>query len=372
MMIRTAPIRRGDKLYPPIDPVNKHPLLYNGTIPISYIRNYIDKIQFTIDYSSQAYLLVKSMFDGEFQDKKTFKVKTRLIHQYSAGSSLVQLVEYQKKFRFSVVLHDPDESSQAIIRDMLFNLPVSSVTIKQVEFAWDFYPELLSDLCLLFYNINQRLNLTYSRPNSAKTFFGNGTYTKYQGKDGNIHDGTKSKRVYLRPYCKHKPKHPKYRYVEPKCVHVELQANRGLCERLGLDLASLPIEAKMVPFSKHFVFRESLTDVELEKLVNAVSKKHPARNQLTKKTEAQQSKSKLGGIAEQRIKIRREIIETVLLPANCWKPQTDRQPVDGQIDGYKKIKEKYGLSYQSDKFFPKAKSSLFQRRLNNGSSMSGM
>jgi hypothetical protein len=271
-----------------------------------------------------------------------------------------------KHFNFSISLHDPDESSQSIIRDMLFNLPISYVTISEVEFAWDFYPELLSDLVLLFHNINQRLNLSYSRPDSSATCSGNGTFTKYQGKKGNIHKGTKGRRVYLRPYCPDPIGHPDYYKVIPECVRAEVQVNRKTCKKLHLELTSLPIAPDM-DFFKYLEFRENMTEQWLTKLTVAVFKKRYGKSQFLKrlrerdKASTRKYKSTAGRVIKSGI--RDDITRRVLLPVPSkpgkppyfWLGEQESVPVSEQIDRFKHLAIDEGLTYKANQVFPKIK-----------------
>lgn len=319
------------------DTVNKSPIPNKLKKIRCYINNHIHRIQFSIRRNLDNYDELKEMFDNEFEYLKTFRKdkdteQDRLINQYKFQSSEIELVLYMtpgKHYWFSVVLQDPNIIPVSVIRDMLQNLPDSEITISQVEFTWDFYPESKPDLILIYIFINNHLYLKSSREKSYHKHFSKETnsFTQYQGKCGNIRRGSKGSRVYLRPKAPEKP----------EFVRVELQANRGKCKDLKFDLTSLPIDPAIIRFSDYFEFRHRLNQSDLYKLTNTIFRKRYRNHKSIK------------GLGRRTLLsfLKDDVCQSILLHDKCylWSSENDSVPVADQINRFKLIKKIHKLSY---------------------------
>ena len=88
-----------------------------------------------------------------------------------------------------MVIHDADQEWQGLIRDMLLSVIISpsSIYVSQIEFAWDFYPKDPAGFMPLWEAFTKHMYLRFSRLGG----FGYKVATYYQGKQGNVRDGTK-------------------------------------------------------------------------------------------------------------------------------------------------------------------------------------
>lgn len=304
----------------------------NAIIPFSYI-NHVDRIQLSVQNRYNAYRVLKVLFSNEFGKPKILKTKPgRYVAEYLYGGKLIQLVYYNGKQFFSVIIHDPDNTIQSLIRDMLLSLNESIgepiAYISQIEFAWDFYPDDPAKFVRLCEVVNQAIYLRHSRVGS----YSQAETTCYQGKEGDVRKGTKGLRCY--------PKNGS----NGDFLRVELQANHYLIKRkLKLDICSLPVDPSMVRFSDYFEFHMGYEGKELflfaRDLDNKINKKRKVNNSKPLNPRS------LAPVVRQMYLVRRL--------SGQWNHFGSAVPVAQQISGYRAVKKEHHLAYQPNHFFPK-------------------
>jgi hypothetical protein len=218
--------------------INMHPF-----IPIQIIKH-VDRIQITIlDYGYN----ILSQLMASFSYKNI-----RLLHNfYINGNLKFQYIKYPKADNpFSTfIIHDVKDDDQVFLVNLLNS---KRYWLRQVEFAWDFYPENKYDLIELYDVISDGLILKYSRVDCYRCV----GFTKYWAKNGKAQDGVKGLKFYPKPRAK-----------PFEFVRLELQANKPLIDRLHLKLPIAPDAIN--PFD----YIEYRRDLEMDKLTDILCKR---------------------------------------------------------------------------------------------------
>ncbi len=215
----------------------------NNYIPIN-LTIHIDRIQITIlDYGFN--VLSKLMESFEHNNIR------RLFRFYENCNLKLQYIKYPHPDNpFStLIIHDVNYGDQILLIELLQN---SRYWLRQIEFAWDIYPENKSDLFDVYYIIIDGLMLIYARVDCYRCV----KWTKYWTKKGKIKDGVKGIRFYP------KPKQAPYEFVR-----LELQANKPLIDRLHLKLPVAPDAINP------FTFIEYRRGLEIDKMTDLIFKK---------------------------------------------------------------------------------------------------
>lgn len=324
-------------------PINK-PLQSDYPIILSsYIRETrktIDRIQISIRNYDNTLDTVKSMFKKEFVFRSNHFGKGCYLWNYSIGSSTVTLKRYNKDRRWlSVIMQDPTPENQGIIRDMLMSLR-EYVSLTEVEVAYDFYPAETTTVLELFWAFIDRLQLKYSREcnfsfvTSKPDEPPSNTFTYYLGKEGNIHEGSKGVRVYLRPIGSKKPEY----------VRVEPQFNHEWLHKRKIKLQNLPIDPSIVTFSDYLQLREGMSKEWLTKLRNFVFKLRlkKSKHLKTHREKTKTTNRRFGSAAERVLGscIHDDFLHAIL-GESFWHGQPYPVPVAVQMSRYKEIFRKY-------------------------------
>jgi hypothetical protein len=296
-----------------------------------------DRMAISFRDSHGAFDLIKGSLDYWFpfiSCKKGNKGHT--VYRYKYGLSNIFLVEYpynpdpyQNWDRLTIT--NPDTYVQTKIKQILENHieNKSRMSLSQVEFALDIH-YYTSDYNLINqYNkiINHYLVLCYSRENSYNNYKG----TDYQGKNGNVREGSKGLRSYIK--------------IENNCTfsRIELQANRLLLKKNGLNVSSLPIRPDSINIFKYIELRQGLTESSLNRLASTLAKKFYKSTRdnplLTKKNQ-----NDFQGIYK----------ALILHELNCINPSDLTEvPVAKQINVFKRFKKDVGITNQVEEYFPK-------------------
>lgn len=292
----------------------------------------IDRIQLSIRNRSGCYKYVKHLFTDRFGKPKVTRPDGKggkVVNSFDYAGKMIQLVNYngQLDFWFSVTIHDSDDDNQSLIRDMfhfMFAGETSDmVYVKEIEFAWDLYPDSIEHLWLLRNAIKNSICLKNSRVDALNEFKG----TCYQGKNGHAHNGCKGLRIYTKEID-----HESF-------VRVELQLNQESAKKLKINLDSFPIRPSKVDFFDFFEFRQGHDE---QGQINVV-------NDLLEMMEKKKS-IKLKPI--DKFSMQGKIRARALLREMHKSVHDDTIPVIAQISSFKKIKDKYGLTCALGRFFP--------------------
>jgi len=335
-------------------PFNKYPSLklltpsytFLPDVIITGCKNHIDRIQLSISSKMGSYGYLRTILERDFirisvkADKIT---NTRKIRCYQFPGSHLQLISYgsDKNYYLSVILQDPNPESQSLLRDILMTLPHSEIYLHQIEFAWDFYVENKIQAKSLKWSIDHNIVLKYSQvdcysrsqcDSQIQNFFSK-ERTCYQGNKGNVRNGAKGLRLYIKSDG------------TGSFVRVELQANsKWIKDKLKLNIGNLPINHTHLDFSECFVFRKGLTTETIQKLTNRIFKNNRKESLLPMTDLARKARK-----AAERNLIVRQITNDGA--AACYE-EYELPPVCKQISGFKKVKNKYGFSNQVNQYFP--------------------
>ncbi len=308
--------------------------LLNKLTPTPFIENVtveqsIDRICIAMKNKKGLFRLIKNLFKVEFkyQGCKKRKAQGTLIYNYSYDNVNIRLIKYRNKpYWFEISVSDPSKDVQLIIKKVLENLEClkCEVSLHQIEFALDLYPFYRNSLYLLQESISHHLVLNHSRIDSFRQI----GETIYQGRKGNVRNGSKGLRCY-----------PKEEHSS--CfLRVELQANRKMIRRVGIDLNTLPIDPSHIDLFDYVSMRRGLDKDSLDKMCVAFRKKRLKMKSIT--------------LPPMSCRILEQGYKSRILSDLGENPLFDKieAPVAVQISVFKVWKKKLGVSSQVDRFFP--------------------
>jgi len=255
--------------------------------------------------------------------------------EFSHETSLIQLVK-GSSHKSWLCIYQPTISTQNIISEVIeplmgLNVEVVPFTnIQQVEFAYNVYPLCESDLPNLRWWLEMYTVLKYSRKDSFSKF---GETTIYQGKDGNVRNGSCGLTQY-----------PNWR-DDRIFTRLEVQLNRPALKRKKIDLESLPLTPSFIDPFDYIGFRQNLDRENLEKLVASIIRRK-FRNGL------QGSPMRKNFTIHS---IRRSVMKAIFSGEdhNCNTIESTNTPVPIQIDNFKKLKKAHRITNQDNVVFPK-------------------
>ncbi len=306
-------------------------------------RLHIDRIQFSIPSRCIRYGDFRDRLEKQFVFLRVEKKKNRIIRQYKHNEIRMQLVYYRNhQHWFALSVSDPSCDFQILIKQIFESLGViNSISVKEVEFALDLFPHP-SDLYDLAAVLSRSLVLKHAR---AGFCILKGT-TMYQGTMGNARRGSKGLRCY-----------PK----EEVLYRIELQANRAMLRSEGIAADGLPVQPSRVNIFDHVCLRRGVNQKCLRGLVRLVG-----RNSKPISGSAERWR-RMAEAARARA-IEHMILENVLWSGICpFDLHTElAKPSPMQIDFFKKLKSKYGMTNQVDEYFPKADINELVNDIRNG------
>lgn len=206
-----------------LNKLTPNPIIENVTVEQS-----IDRLCIAIKNKKGLFRSIKNSFKVEFKDQKCQrKAQGTLIYNHSYDNSKIRLIKYRNKpYWFEISVSDPSKDVQLIIKKVLESIEClkSDVSLHQIEFALDLYPLWRNSLDLLQESTRHHLVLNHSRIDSFRQI----GETIYQGRKGNVRNGSKG----LRCYCKEEN--------NDHFLRIELQANRKMIRRLRIDRSEYP------------------------------------------------------------------------------------------------------------------------------------
>lgn len=232
------------------NPINKVPSFTTTQLVRS-----VDRIQLSVRNRKDNYDLVLKAFEESLDfvsnTREPFKGGYRIKWIYKLNENRVYLIHYGAHW-FSILVVDPDDNVQLRLRDLIVSVvSPNDVSVSQVEFALDFYPDDPTKVDDLFATISHHVVLKRLRAGGAKRK----KTTHYQGRKGNVRKGPYGIRVYPKTEHGH------------RFVRVELQANKPLLKRNGFSLLSFPISPDDLDVLDYVTFRRKFD-------LDAVSQRH--------------------------------------------------------------------------------------------------
>lgn len=298
--------------------------------------NHIDRIQLSIVNQYDLYHRVKTLFNYEFDKPIIAKCcGGRTINNYTYEGKKIQLVYYggSKSYYFLVVIHDADQEWQGLIREMLLSVVISPsfIYVSQIEFTWDFYPKDPAEIMPMWEAITQHIYFKNFRIGGFE--YKEATY--YQGKHGNVRDGSKGLRFY-----------PKQNSTG-EFLRVEVQANRHTIKRdLNLNILSLPIDPSLVSFHRYLEFRRWYDQRGIYQIAREIDE---AEQRKTGASKLPRNPRSLAHAVGQELIARRLSGECNMKGKGIWGESSVAQ----QISGFKELKRKGRTTYPLEHFFPK-------------------
>lgn len=323
-------------------------LKYNEKIQVSYIKNTIDRIRFFTESNHENLQSLKLCFAENLNFIRVNQTEEGMVWKYTIKNQpdcpstiLLKSPKFQsnRPIYLKIDINDPTPNSQLLVRDLMKRIPGLNAQLSQIEFSFDFYPMLYSELIKLYHLLCNIIYLKHSRIKAYRNYPENDTYTHYQSKNGNIHKGgSKGLRIYLKPYRTDETPN-----ATPEFVRVELQLNRSLIKGKNIGMDSLPIQADLVGFFDYLEFRRGITEDNFRKLTNTIYKKYfQSRTRF---------KSNLAGRILQSC-VSDKIKDLVLSNYGCFDEEYN-QCVAGQIAGWKELKTKYLINQGVGTYFKK-------------------
>jgi hypothetical protein len=307
---------------------NTSALLY---ISLSHCRVSIDRVKFVINH--KYYNAVKSILREQFEPfgRTALDMQTGItIQKLKRDNSLIQLVRGSLSYNFAVQIHDVtrsvwDEVLSALCMAVDPSDKVNAIKLSQCELAMDFYPadgvslETLAEL--LFSSVSMK-NAQLDAINIVHT-------TAYLGTDGNVRNGSKGLRCYPKP--------------EIGAYRIELQANRKLLKQF--DLFADGFSPLAINPRQYIQFRQALSDHYYQLLFKAICKKKGVDT--TKYSQLSNT------MLEKRIYMSEFLCMNCDKYVDCYRIGDEGMPVACQINAFKAVKKRFGLSQQLDALFPR-------------------
>lgn len=217
----------------------------------------IDRIQLSVD--SRCFSACLSLFKEEFGYRGQYSNDIGRTWEFYFDRCQIQLIKYLSKepnrqMWFSIRLQDPSKLVQQKVREFLMmildslGLDHERVSVTQVEFALDFIPSSPEFLLDLANCLQSSLTMRHARMSSCWVK----ETTMYIGKKGNVRNGTKGVRCYLK---------------EGNRVRVELQANKEFLKTKKIAIGNLPISNNFAKVFDHIRFYYPISRRELEKII---------------------------------------------------------------------------------------------------------
>ena len=277
----------------------------------------IDRLKLSIsDYLVNR---LRPQFKRMYGKCKTSKKNDNFIYKYvSPDGTGVHLVQYPNSIWANLDLYDVSLETQIRVIELLSSLIPSysvaeDVSVTEFELAIDFFPRFKKDVPLLCDNLASCVTLKYARPGSYEKF----KTTHYFGKDGHSHDGSKGIRIY--------PKESEVGIF----VRLENEPHKPyLRDRIGFF--DLPVSPGRFDVSNFVVLRDQIDSKSRERLRGRIEKK-------LRQMEQHKNKNPLWFTSIPKHEVRR--IEK-------------HEFVCNQIDEFREICNKYGLSASLNSYFP--------------------
>jgi hypothetical protein len=272
--------------------------------------------------------------------------REKVIDKFKYNENRIQLVRYigeNCSHWFQLTIQDPDYRTQVVVLDILMSLSKNSnsrypliISLSQIEFALDFYPENKNDLDDLSSVLWHGIIRKYSRVGSFNKY----EDTEYQGKLGNVRDGSKGLRCYIK---------------NEELVRIELQCNKNFLRKKRMNIENMPINPEHIDIFEYIDWRHGLSSSAQSKLVSTLVRKRFKNIPYDERRSISPRKKKIYlnvlhsayGATVSRI----ANSDGTCSPAFEMDP-TDR-PVAEQISEFKKLKKKYRLTNQVNEFLPK-------------------
>lgn len=313
----------------------------SDAIRLKKVASHLDRIQLSVFGSDIWYSLVDHLTNifGKPKTSRTGSKTKKLVKQFNYSNGTFEVVPYINRRRvISISISDPDDTIQHRLVKVLSGFPIS-VSVSQVEFAIDFYPDRQSDMAILRHHLSHVLYLKHSRVDCYNEKCGDvvdqrsgcRTTTSYLGLTGNVRKGSKGVRCYGKS--------------DEALVRVELQANRRLLKRLKINLPDLPIGANDIDVLDYLDFRR-FDDRLWGKLVDCCCRKHlPGFARMTDRR-----KAVMGDAIESGI---RSFFQSIFKQGSFHPSDLDIIPVSEIISAFKALRKEYGFTAHWQSFFPR-------------------
>lgn len=313
----------------------------SDAIRLKKVASHLDRIQLSVFGSDIWYSLVDHLTNifGKPKTSRTGSKTKKLVKQFNYSNGTFEVVRYINRRRvISISISDPDDTIQHRLVKVLSGFPIS-VSVSQVEFAIDFYPERQSDMVILQLNLSRVLYLKHSRVYCYNEKCGDvvdqragcRTTTSYLGLTGNVRKGSKGVRCYGKR--------------DEAVVRVELQSNRRLLKRLKINLPDLPIGANDIDVFDYLELRRF--DDKLWGTLNdcCCKKNWPGFTKMNELRKAMCGDAMDSGI-------RRTFARNTFKPGNFHPLDLDMTPVAQAISAFKELQKEYGFTAHWQSFFP--------------------
>ena len=131
------------------------------------------------------------------------------------------------------------------------------------------------------------------------------------------------------------------------CYRIELRANKALLKGMGFTIDSLPILSEDLNVLDYIDFRRGLDANSFRRLVRLVLKKHFPNSR-------RESRRSRMAAAVKMMCIERMILEHISVGSTVSSDLSEwtTKPVAQQMDYFKELKKKHGLTSQVNEFFP--------------------
>lgn len=311
------------------------------------VRKSIDRIQISIRNRVGVFEYIYYEFKKQFGFKRVKKVKAKkreglkTIYEFMYQKSKIEIIThppyldekgevYKYPEWFSVSIYDAYIPVQRIVRDIFRRKRDIYVSLSQVEFAVDFFPKNKMNMTESLNILSYGLVLKHSRANSynqCKT-------TGYQGREGYVREGSKGLRYYYKE--------------ELGCIRIELQANKGFLNNMGI--CSLPVTPEDINISDHVQCRDGFDESTFNKLADLIIKLKLKAYTITDSARSMRHLRMIESVVRESTL---DAIREEDYPYSDAFDERGMMPVAVQIDVFKKLKKHFGLTHQVDYFFPK-------------------
>jgi len=317
----------------PPDPFNNTEKFKKSVLKIKRL---IHRMQFSISYKYHEQII--QSFKEHFEYKGVRKTKRRTIHRYKLDNSLIRITLYDDKescWWFSININNVNgEVFRKILSLLYLSVPFidrKSISLSQCEITYDFYPREGVNMYMFGIELTKGLVRRYSKIG----VFNSNDWTQYYGNKGDVRKGSHGIRCY--------PRNKKSVKGIPEFIRYEFQANRGVLKKYALSKTFSPFD---IDLREYIEFRQSLDEGMKLKLTNAICKKKNI--DLTDKS-SMKSRIQLSCI------MREFSCHACKKYDWCYYSENDflLAPVTCQINAFKIVKKKVGITHQVDCFFLK-------------------
>lgn len=249
-----------------------------------------------------------------------------------------------------------DASIQWVLKDIFREFLITPfMSVSEIEYALDFYPENQSDLDSLRRVIAAYAVMRHAQPGSCNQI----ASTHYQGLDGNVRKGSKGLTDY---YREDEENDEEGKFI----VRLEGRANRNFIRKRSITIDTMPIEPSIEDIFEFVDFRRGLTEESFWNLRRAIAKKRIVIDHDKSRARRRQMMRmrSMEGMVHKFIDRRKNPLDVGWSKATeeeLEEPSTSLFDLDiskakfvrEQIQHFKVLKKKYGLTHSTDCFFPK-------------------